>query len=204
VKIKLFCEGKTEKGLRELLRKAVNQDLSKPCGLKIKTFDGVANLLKGIEGKLKIEFQEGAKVIYLLVDLYRYPNIEPKTLEERVKNVKEDIETKLGNRREGVKIFVIIHEVETWILADSKAIQKRLKSYTPEAYSNLEQDGKYQQPSKVLNQIFRQHHPKGYGYEKAVDGVFLLENVDWRMVYATCTVFKSLVDALRDDCKQFA
>jgi hypothetical protein len=127
VKIKLFCEGKTEKGLRELLRKAVNQDLSKPCGLKIKTFDGVANLLKGIEGKLKIEFQEGAKVIYLLVDLYRYPNIEPKTLEERVKNVKEDIETKLGNRREGVKIFVIIHEVENLDIgrfqSNSKAIE---------------------------------------------------------------------------------
>ncbi len=202
--IKLFCEGKTEKGLRELLRKAVNQGLSTPCGLKVKTFNGVADLLKGIERKLKIEFQEGAKVIYLLVDLYRYPNIEGNTLEERVKNVKEDIETRLGECREGVKIFVIIHEVETWILADSKVIQKRLKSYAPETYSNLEQDGKYEQPSKVLKQIFKQHHPKGYGYEKAVDGVFLLENVDWRMVYTTCTVFKSLVDALRDDCKQFA
>jgi hypothetical protein len=209
VKIKLFCEGKTEKGLAKLIREAVDANSAQRCGVGVKSFNGLGDLLKGLERRVQIEVRAGAKVVYCLVDLYHYrsekletENLKSKTIAEQVQLIKADIDDELGAMKVHTKVFIVVHEVETWILADTNAIKKRLKTYIPETYHNLEQEGKYNEPAKFLNDLFKKHARRSF--EKIDDGTFLLEKADWQKIYNTCSVFKALVDELRSDCLKFS
>ncbi len=204
MKIRLLVEGKTETGLRELLARAVNATLDRCCGISIRQYEGVSDLRKKIGSRVEDEIKNSqALVVYCVVDLYHYfdSTDERRTLPalEQAEAVKNDLLNQIDAKyRDRARIFVIIHEIETWMLADADTISKKLKtSLNP--FVNLEGDKSYNEPAKFLTELFRTH---GKRYNKVKEGVPLLQKADWEKIYKSCKVFKSLVDSLREDCKQ--
>jgi len=70
MRIKILCEGQTEEGLRRLLAQAVD---IQGCGVKIKPYEGIAALLRKLDGRIQSELLSGARVVFCLVDYHHYP-----------------------------------------------------------------------------------------------------------------------------------
>lgn len=204
MKIKVLCEGETEEGLKPLLDRAINNSINNSkCGVKIKSYQGVSDLRRNLGKRVRVEIENGASVVYCLVDCYHYPDVsETLSLQDRVVAIKKDLSDRIdeGNRSH-VKIVVVIQEVETWILADEEVLVRKFKrDYRLQNFHNLESDGNLRHPAQVLKDIFRKHHPLKKAYSKVNDGVTFLREVDWQKVYSKCAVFKQLIDDLRADC----
>lgn len=200
MKIKVLCEGETEEGLRPLLVAAIHNPR---CGVIVKPYEGIADLRRHLGKRVRAEIENGASVVCCLVDCYHYPDVpETLTLQDRVAAIQKDLHAEIENAdKQSVKIFVVIQEVETWILADEDVLVRRFKGkYRPQNFSDLESDGKLKHPSQMLKDIFRKHHPLKKAYSKVKDGVAFLKEVDWEKVYKKCPTFKRLIDELRADC----
>jgi len=201
MKIKILCEGQTEEGLRTLLGKAVAVP---GCGLHIKTYEGVGALLRELDDAVESELQSGARAVFCVVDYHHYPlpqitrNLP---LAQRLEAIKSDVLGQIDNSRcSALRCHVIVHEVETWILADEQVIAQRLKIKNIPGWQQPENINDMKPPAKVLEELFRTRLKRRY--DKYKDGVDLLQKVDWQKVYAKCPTFKQLVDDLRNCCKQ--
>ena len=203
MRIKIFCEGQTEEGLRLLLGKAVAVP---SCGIHIKTYEGVGALLRGLDDAVESELRSGARVVFCVVDYHHYPLPEITRnlpLERRLEAIKSDVLGKIDNsRRSALRCHVIIHEVDAWILADEQVIAQRLKIKNIPSWQQPENVNDEKPPSKVLQELFRTRSPLKKRYSKYKDGVDMLEKVDWQKIYDKCPAFKQLVDDLRNCCKQ--
>jgi hypothetical protein len=202
VKIKVLCEGQTEEGLRALLSKAV--DIRK-CGIHIRTYEGVAQLLRKLDGRIREELRSGAEVVFCLVDYHHFPLSDEQKflpLEQRVAAIQGYIAEQIHeSRRESVRCHIVVHEVEAWIIADEQAVAQRLKINNLAAWAQPETINDMNPPAKVLEQLFRTRSPLKKRYIKAKDGVDLLRKVDCQKVYDKCPTFKKLVDDLRSYCQ---
>lgn len=202
MRIKVLCEGSTEEGLRKLLAKAV--DLQ-GCGIKIKTYEGIATLLRKLDGMIGTELSGGARVIFCLVDYHHYPVSADKQslpFPKRLEEIKADIVARIQeSRRSVVRCHVVVHEVEAWILADEQVVAQRLKIRNLSAWGQPENVNDMNPPSQVLQDLFRTRSPLKKRYDKYKDGVDLLSKVDWQKAYDKCPTFKQLVDDLRSFCQ---
>jgi len=201
VTIKVLCEGKTEEGLRPLLENAVGV---KGCGLHIKAYDGVTKLLGKLDSTVREELNCGAKFVFCLVDYYHFPLPEKqRTLprNKRVVAIQNFVTEKLDESyRSALRCYVVLHEVEAWILADEKVVAQRLRTKTLPSWQQPETINGMNPPAKELEKLFRTKLKKPY--DKYKDGGDLLKRVDWQKVYAKCPTFKKLVDELRSLCQQ--
>ncbi len=198
--IKVLCEGKTEEGLRPLLESAVGV---KGCGLHIKAYDGVTKLLGKLDTTVREEIGSGAKTVFCLVDYYNFPLPEKQrtlSLDRRVTAIQRFVMEKLdAAHRSALRCYVVLHEVEAWILADEKAVAQRLRTKTLPAWQHPETINDMNPPAKELEKLFRTKLKKPY--DKYKDGGDLLKRVDWQKVYDKCPTFKKLVDDLRSHCQ---
>ena len=203
MRIKIFCEGQTEEGLRILLGQAVAVP---GCGIHIKTYEGVGALLRRLDDAVESELRSGAHVAFCVVDYHHYPlpqitrNLP---LAQRLEAIKSDVLEQIDNsRRSALRCHVIVHEVETWILADEQVIAQRLKIKNIPIWQQPENVDDMKPPSKVLEELFRTRSLLKKRYNKFKDGVDLLQKIDWQKVYVKCPAFKQLVDDLRNCCRQ--
>ena len=203
MRIKLFCEGKTEQGLRVLLNKAVAVS---GCSIQIKTYKGIGALLRGLDRRIAFELLSGAQVVFCLVDYYHYPfqdSRKNQRLEQRLAAIKSDVIQQIDkSRRPKVRCHVVVHEIEAWILADEQALAQKLKIKNLAKWEQPETINDVNHPAKVLQKLFRARSPLKRSYDKYKDGVDLLQKIDWQKVYAKCPAFKQLVDDLRSHCRQ--
>lgn len=201
MRIKVLCEGQTEQGLRKLLAQAV--DLA-GCGIKIKTYEGIAALLRKLDGRIEAELRGGAQVVFCLVDYHHYPLPDDKKnfpFSKRLETIKADVVERIHeSRRTAVRCHVVVHEVEAWVLADEQVVAQRLKIRNLSPWEQPENVNDMNPPSQVLQDLFRTRSPLKKRYDKYKDGVDLLSKVDWQKVYAKCQPFKQLVDDLRSYC----
>jgi len=202
VKVKLLCEGQTEEGLRALLSKAV---AIRKCGIHIRAYEGIAQLLRKLDSRVKEELRSGAEVVFCLVDYHHFPlpgeqKLLP--LEQRVAAIRDDVIEQIHESRRGaLRCHIVLHEVEAWIIADEQAVAQRLKIKNLAAWPQPETINDINPPAKVLEQLFRTRGPLKKRYIKAKDGVDLLGKVDWQTVYDKCPTFRKLVDDLRKHCQ---
>lgn len=202
MKIKVLCEGQTEEGLRALLAKAV--DIRK-CGIHIKSYDGVTRLLRKLDSRVKEELASGAEAVFCLVDYHHFPlpeNARALPRDQRALVIKNYVTEQLDeSRRSALRCYVILHEIEAWILADEEAIAQRLKSKNLPPWPEPEKVNDMKPPARVLEELFRTRSPLRKQYIKAKDGVDFLGKVDHKKVYDKCPTFKMLVDDLRRHCQ---
>lgn len=203
MKIKVLCEGQTEEGLRALLAKAI--DIRK-CGIHIKSYDGVTRLLHKLDSRVKEELASGAEVVFCLVDYHHFPLPEEARAlpsDQRVVAIQNHVIEWLDkSRRHALRCFVVLHEVEAWILADDQAVAQRLKFKNLPAWPEPEKVNDTNPPARVLEQLFRTRSPLKKRYVKVKDGVDLLRKIDFQKVYDKCPVFRKLIDELRLYCQQ--
>ena len=86
--------------------------------------------------------------------------------------------------------------MESWILAEGTALQKRLKDpqISPEKNAELIDD---QNPPKTrLNAIFHTHGKKE-GFKEIRDGTPLFKSLDFDTVYEHCHYFRLFYDELK-------
>ena len=201
MRINVLCEGQTEKGLRQLLAKAIDVQ---GCGIKIKPCEGVASLLRKLDGRIESELISGTQVVFCLVDYHHYPLPNTKRnlpFPQRLEAIKSDMIAQIeASRHSAVRCHVVVHEVEAWILADEQILAQRFKATSLSAWKQPENVNDMKPPAKVLEELFRTRLKRRY--DKYKDGVDLLQKIDWQKVYAKCPAFKQLVDDLRNCCEQ--
>jgi Domain of unknown function (DUF4276) len=203
MRIKILCEGSTEEGLRKLLAQAID---IQGCGIKIKSYEGVGALLRGLDGRTEFELRSGVQIIFCLVDYYHYPlpqDTKSLPLEQRLNAIKLDVVGRIDeSRRSSVRCHVVVHEVEAWILADEQMVAQRLKIKNLSPWQQPEAVNDMKPPAKILEELFRTRSPLKKRYSKYKDGVDLLGKIDWQKVYTKCPTFKQLVDDLRTHCQK--
>jgi hypothetical protein len=149
--------------------------------------------------------RSGAQVVFCLVDYHHYPVSADKQnlpFPKRLEVIKTDIVERIHeSRRSVVRCYVVVHEVEAWILADEQIVAQRLKIKNLPDWDQPETINDINPPSKVRQELFRARSPLKKSYDKYKDGVDLLGKVDWQKVYAKCPTFKQRVDDLRTHCQ---
>lgn len=215
MRIKLYCEGQTERGIKTLLEPVRAELRVKGLGLDILSHNGNAQLLRKLEAKVRDSLTDGkVRAVFCLVDLRHIEEALPEVLQGKLKqdgvdwlrlspdervewlrsNVPELVEVQFRGR---FHLHVAVHEVEAWMLADHAALAKRLKYYSVGEWNQPERVNDDKPPAAVINELFRRHHPRKAAYHKTKDGVPLLESLGFAKVYEKCPHFKRMVDDMR-------
>lgn len=162
--------------------------------------------MRGLDDAIESKLRSGARVVFCVVDYHHYPLPETARnlpLEQRLEAIKSDVLEQIDHsRRSALRCHTIVHEVETWILADEQAIAQRLKIKNIPTWQQPENVNDMKPPSKVLQELFRTRSLLKKRYNKYKDGVDMLKKVDWQKVYTKCPTFKQLVDDLRTHCQK--
>ena len=211
LKIPVYCEGKTERGLKSLLAPLDGEFRRKGFAISTHPLDGNRVLQPKMGTYVKNEIRDGAPAVFGLVDLHNAHE-----------HFGQDIRTALGGRdwlsmpvsarvewlrthiprihvdpeyKDKFHIHVAVHDIEALILADTDAIRKKLKCDTLKESPNPENIDDMNPPHIKLNELFHKHLKRSYN--KGTDGVSLLASLDFDTVYNKCLYFRSFVDDLR-------
>lgn len=194
--VKLYCEGPTERGIRDFLTPQLEQK-KKGLGLRVGSFGGIGTLLQKIGRATQISLDQGAHAVFCLIDLRQEAITVPSGLAigERVERVRDALIERIDpGYRARFYPHVAVYETEAWILADEGPLAKRLRdsSIGPWPYPEVVNDEK--PPSVVIDGLFLRS--KGSRYRKVKDGVPLLKALDFKKVYSKCPFFRKFVDEL--------
>ncbi len=211
VKVKIYCEGQTERGLKELLTPIREELRVKGLGITIGSYTGNAQLLKKIGSATKKAIEDGSPAVFCAIDLHNVHkafsgglrealgqmNWEAMEVTRRVEWLRTHIRNHCVEREYKNKLHphVLVHEIEALMFADPGRIASKLKVRSIGSFHNPEEINDQNPPKKVLRNLYRQHVKRRY-YEQR-DGVPLLQSVDFDLVYNKCPNFKALVDDLR-------
>lgn len=213
MRIKLYCEGRTERGIRELLAPVREELRGKGRGLDVLSLQGNAQLLKKLGAKVRESIRSGDTIaVFCLIDLRKIDEALPPELKaalggqswvrmpirDRVAWLQDNVGRHLVDveYRDRFRLFVAVHEVEALVLADPGPLRKKLRQNALGPWPNPEEVNDEKPPAAVLNELFRKHHPRRSAYHKTKDGVPLLQSLDLGKVCSSCPYFRQLVDAL--------
>lgn len=190
--IYILCEGETEENaVNHFLRKQWNDvDGMKSVGLKSK-ITRPKKIAK--DTKLAIE-NDGFEAVFTMYDLHKFPckSIKGEDYKDRLENLREKIKTMVGFENKFFPHFSI-HEIEAWLLAEGKAVAKRLRcNFKGEA--NAEEKNFENPPKERLNDLFLRH--KKTRYRENIDSASLFKEADFSKVYKTCPYFRQFYDEL--------
>ena len=138
--------------------------------------------------------------VFTLVDLNRMNLVtyaRDDELEEKVQRVQGWLRNQVHEHSRARDFFphVSVHEVEAWILAEGKALSRRLgdSNITPD--SKAEFKNFQNPPSNRLNDLFRRI--KSRRYQKIEDGTPLFKATQFQPVYDSCPYFRHFYDDLK-------
>ena len=211
MKIRIYCEGKTEQGLKELLTPIREELQVKGLGVIIGSYHGNTKLLKKIGRATKEAISEGCPAVFCITDLYNVHIAFTKELRnalgnrnwlsmevsEQVDWLKTHITTQCVSKEYHNKFYphIAVHDIEALMFADQDKIKHRLKVVSIGRFPSPECIDHNNPPTKQLNELFRTHLKRKY--KKTTDGINLLRSIDFALVYDKCTYFAAFVDDLR-------
>lgn len=170
-KIGVSVEGPSdEKVIKELANK-----LGVAIEVRVGPYRKYANLLLG----------DCPKVI-ILKDLNC--NGDPTKLEEEIRQ-------NIGNNAR-LKINIVIHEIEAWLLADEEAIAYVL-GVKKEKVKKIQNPEEIHDPKEVLDNLFKKCKDYKYGYDENRHAKRIAENVKIKSL-ARCQSFKKFQESLQD------
>jgi len=193
--IVILCEGKTEMiAVEHFVKRCWNaEDLRSialhPINLKAKLDDVFGSVVR---------FRKDPKVIaiFTLIDLYGMNRVVRKSdsaLEEKVEAVRAWLRDGVdANLRGFFHPHVSVHEVEAWLLADGKCIDKSVMPDPNAENKNFENPPKAR-VDKVLKRL-----RKGDGYGEVRDGTSMFKKARFDVVYRSCSYFKGFYDDLKN------
>ena len=209
MRINIYCEGDTEKGLDVLLAPVREQLRGKGLSLNTRPLANNSQLLRKIGNLTKNEISLGAPAVFCLIDLYNIYGALPQelarilanrnwaglTVERRLHWLRTNIPRHCIDEefREKFHIHFAVYEIEALIFADPGKIKTRLGMRSIKSYINPEGINDMNSPANKLNELFRTHSKKRK-YIKTVDGVKLLSSLDFNLVYQKCPNFAAFVD----------
>jgi len=198
VKFVLFVEGYTEdKALPQFLKRWLDSKLPKAVGIKTVRFEGWSELVKDAPLKAKMHLEGPQKdeiiAVIALLDLYG-PTFYPKSVvtpEERYTWAKDYMENKVVQQPKFHQFFAV-HEVETWLLSDSKLFPLEVQKAFPPKIIFPETVNFDEPPAKLLERLY----PSRRKYKKVTHGKELFGRLDPNLAYAKCPKLKLLLDKM--------
>jgi len=196
MKIVIYCEGDTEAAvLKDFLKPFILVDNT----IKIVNKRGSGNLKRDFTFDIEAQLAQPDVVIFWLIDLLRIPITFPKSIQADLDPVGQQynyIQQHFAGRihatmRNRIYICPVIWEIETWLLADSEALnrffgQKGLNFHSPEDMA---------EPAKTLQDLSRRFRKREY--DKTNDGLALFRRADARRIYDdNCPHFNRFVNQL--------
>ena len=198
-RIVLLCEGKTEiLAVQQFLRRQWTVDsLANTALVPIDLRGHLENVSKQVPRHLN---DPKVLAVFTLIDLCRFGRLEFSGAEEKPQKVALCAEW----LRDRVPVschtrffpHLSVHEVESWILAEGKALAARLGDSRIKPASNAEDINDQETPKARLHEIFKRNG-KREGYLETRDGYALFGNMDFQPVYDTCLYFRAFYDDLK-------
>lgn len=193
MKLIILVEGYTELGLKAFFAQEAWQIEIIPC----KGADKLLNDFPRRAG-LELEGQDETYALCLLdydkaAERYPHPHDDISEHVQHIRQVMEaQVEDSLSPR---VKCFPIIHEPETWILADEQGLRQYLGLGERE-YKRPSAPESLSDPKERLKQEFKK---KGRAYSERTDGPKLLEQAGklGRVLDDNCPLFKKMWAEIR-------
>jgi len=196
-RIVLLCEGDSEEiAVKHFLRPQLDAVGLKAIGLR------PINLNAKIEDIFAMtpRFRRDRDVfaVFTLIDLYglnRAPSPANATVGEKVEAARAWL--RKGASDVDPDFFhphLAVHDLEAWLLAEGKALTKRLR-HEIDPDPRAEERDFDRPPNKRVNDLFLKHRDDGY--RKTVDGPPLYKNLAFDPVYKSCPYFRDFYDDLK-------
>ena len=149
--------------------------------VRIDTVDarGKGNLNRELDNY--VDLHPNCKKIIVLVDSHCCP--DPSVVQSQFATSSNDPR---------VHVCVVVHALESWLLADSQALARRLRATRLRTRSNPES---FCQPEEELERLFRIH---GKIYIKRRDPSLIAKDLRINVVTRRCPSFRRFIDMLRD------
>jgi hypothetical protein len=179
-----------EKIIQEISRKLrINAEIRRPTrGEKIQSPKKTSSYTKDL-------LYKGCEKVIILKDSH---SSNPIKVEEDLRNKlkEESLKDKMDKN---VKICIVVHAIESWLLADEKAVGNYLnvrieKIRNPESIYN---------PSEKIDKIFKKF--KGYKrkyYKGGEDPREIAKRLDLENIMEKCPSFKKFVGILENNCSK--
>jgi len=203
----LFVEGHTEDiALPSFLKRWLDPRLSASVGIRTVRFDGWAALLKDAPIKANMHLNGPAQkdiiAVISLLDLYG-PTFYPPNLiatDARYDWARGYIEAQVKHPR--FFQFFAVHEVEAWLLSDTRIFPTEVKKSFPGKVAHPERVNFDEPPAKLLERLYAAHTKRSY--KKVVNGKELFGRLDPELAYRQCPRLKELLDRMLELATNFA
>ena len=172
-KIGLIVEGASDKPVVEAL--LANQEVN-----PIIRIAGGAKILSAPSWMVPRLYADGADKVIALKDSHCRTDVE---------NYRRQVEDQLG-QIEGLEVCLVIHAIESWLLADSEAVGGYL-GMTVKPVANPE---KHCKPEEELNHIFRLG---GRSYVKRADAPGIARRLNHKVVSKRSPSFVAFLQAVK-------
>ena len=198
----LLVEGSTEReSLAEFLKQWTEESLRLPVGISIVKFKGVGDYLREIKGRIELLMstpkQHEIIAAIGLLDLYGMPKLPHKmSYVQKAAWGRQHLEKLVGHPK--FRQYFAVHETEAWLLADDKALPRKVREVLPKRCKNPESINLNEPPSKLLDRLYRK--VLNQTYRKTVDGKNLFLRCSPNIVAAKCPHFRALLV----ECEQLA
>ena len=167
--------------LKVLVRRLLNNSSLK---IKAKGFDGASEMLKKGAKELRLLKNLGCKRFIICHDADG-PN--PSDSKEKV----QELILKPSKIDENCCVVVPVQEIESWILADIKAVTNIFSGWRPQEIANPESRNS---PKEHLRSLSRQDNKGKPRYDNTTHNEKLAKYLDLAIVREKCPSFKPLVD----------
>ncbi len=207
MRLKIVCEGRTEKGLRKLIQRIINdrfpdRESRRKISIGYDFMEGVPEVLKELDALSEKSINDGCERVLCLIDLHNIHEHFPEALNralsgknflrmeisERVDWLKRNITAHLlpGHLRNRVRIHIALHETEAWFLADPDTLSMALGKKMTCKYPDPEAVDDEKPPHRRLRER--------YSYKKSSHGRKCLEELDYELVARKCPQFRAFLD----------
>lgn len=198
MKFILFVEGQTEaRALPVFLKRWLDPQLDRQISIQAVHFDGAAELIA--EGPSRVQKYVNAPcqdviAVIALLDLQGLPLSYPTAVtstSEKVNWAKREMESRANNAQ--FRQFIVVHELEAWLLSDITIFPKDLQDTFPASVKQPEKVNFNEPPSKLLGRLYQKMNKN---YKKPVDGEKLFASLKPEIAYAKCPSLRALLDEL--------
>ena len=200
MKFILFVEGETEyKVLPLFLKRWLDPQVNRSVGIAPVNLAGSSNFEAEIAQKARM-YLNGAKRNEIiaaigLADLYGFTSYPPHLHDMRGRYdwAKQKLQNKVGHSK--FRQFFAVHELEAWLLSDSKIFPSQIKNAIYKAASNPEAVNFNQPPAVLLKKLYREKLVNTE-YNKVAYGVDLFKKLDPTIAYQKCPHLQEMLDEM--------
>jgi len=194
----VLCEGETEKiAVEQFLRRQWDEDGL--AHIALHPIDLQGKLEEIGDRAVRYLKDESVRAVFTLVDFQGMNRVEHgrgDSPAQGVERVAEWIRRRGGRECRGfLHAHVCVHQTEAWILAEGRALSRRLHDGSVKPDPNAEEKDFDKPPAARLNEMFKR--ARGDGYQKIRDGRPLFEAMSFHPVYESCPHFRAFYDDLK-------